>query len=116
MTVKKVGEVEEHSHVESLPNRAELLHEYVVQARKVMIAERSYDWLRERDRTSEDRCVAACIRSLKQNFGEDVEPTLEIVIISCSEMAFNECALNFTQGPGQFHACPTTPICPAYQS
>ena len=55
VSVVQIGEVKKEPHVERLPNRAELLHQSVIEAGEVSILQRCHDGPRERHGARLDR-------------------------------------------------------------
>ena len=75
VSVVQIGEVKKEPHVERLANRAELLHQSVIEAGKVSILQRCHDGPRERHGARLDR-IGGVFAPLQINLRKDIERVL----------------------------------------
>src|SRR5271165_5082456 len=101
--------MEEEAHVEGLPDRAELLHQWKVEARKMFILKRTDDRLRDRDGASLDG-VTRELAALDQYLRKDVERMLLVAAAGLLEVRRDERVVDFMQRAHELLTVPTAPL------
>jgi hypothetical protein len=106
--VKVVGEVKKESHVESLPDRAKLLNQSMIEAGEVSVLQRCHDGPRERHGARLD-WIGGVFAPLHINLRKDIERVLHEAVCgfeSCSDKG----VVNFFQGTLKLLARAASPL------
>ena len=89
MPVIEIGEVKEQSHVKRLSNRAEPLHQRMIQAGEMLVLKRGDDRFCERDGAGFDR-IARELAAFDQKFRKYIERVLDEFTARIFEMRLYE--------------------------
>ena len=99
VSVVQIGEVKKEPHVECLPDRAELLHQSVIEAGEVSVLQRCHDGPRERHGARLDR-IGGVFAPLQINLRKDIERVLHEPVCGF-EARSDEGVVNFIEGARQ---------------
>ena len=108
VSIVQIGEVKKEPHVECLTNRAELLHQSMIEAGKVSILQRCHDGPRERHSARLNR-IGGVFAPFQINLRKDIERVLH-ELGSGFEAGSDEGIVNFIEGARELLAGAASPL------